>query len=171
MTTPAPSLPQPVRACVFALAGQCLAADIRHTREIVVLADRTAVPRAPAYVLGVANLRGNVVPVIDLGQVLGLPASAADASLRTIVLEHGGIQIAVPADEVLGLESFESALPRDESAPGPYGELTLGLLRRSDGMATLLDVPRLVDAIRVGGSGRSGGTTVRHPESTGYRAA
>ena len=171
MTTPAPGPPQPVRACVFMLPGQRLAADIRHTREVVVLADRTAVPRAPGYVLGVANLRGNVVPVIDLRQVLGLPASAADTSLRTIVLEHGGIQIAVPADDVLGLESFESVLPKDEPAPGPQGELTLGLLRRSDGMATLLDVPSLVDAIRVGGPDRSSGTTIRQPESTGHRAA
>jgi len=168
VTTPAPRLPQPVRACVFALAGQRLAADIRHTREVVVLADRTAVPRAPAYVLGVANLRGSVVPVVDLGQVLGLPARPVDASLRTIVLEHGGVQIAVPADEVLGLESFESILPRDESVPRPHGELTLGLLRRSDGTATLLDVPRLVDAVRVGGPDRS---TVPHRESTGNRAA
>ena len=55
MTTPAPGLPQPVRACVFALAGQRLAADIRHTREVVVLADRTAVPRAPAYVMASAD--------------------------------------------------------------------------------------------------------------------
>jgi purine-binding chemotaxis protein CheW len=169
--TPASVLPQPVRACVFALAGERLAADIRHTREVIVLADRTVVPRAPAFVLGVANLRGNVVPVVDLGRVLGLPARPADASLRTIVLEHGGIQIAVPADAVLGLESFESVLSGDESAAGLHGELALGLLRRSDGMATLLDVPRLVDTIRVGGPDRSGGTHLRHPESTGHRAA
>jgi purine-binding chemotaxis protein CheW len=167
VTTPAPDLPQPLRACVFALAGQRLAADIRHTREVVVLPDRTAVPRAPAFVLGVANLRGNVVPVVDLRQVLGLPPSHTDASLRTIVLEHGGIQVAVPADEVLGLESFDRVLPRDESTP----ELALGLVHRSDGMAPLLDVPRLVDAIRVGGPDRSTGATVRSPESTGYRAA
>jgi purine-binding chemotaxis protein CheW len=167
VTTPPPDLPQPLRACVFAVAGQRLAADIRHTREVVVLPDRTAVPRAPAYVLGVANLRGNVLTVVDLRQVLGLPPSPADASLRTIVLEHGGIQVAVPADEVLGLESFDSVLPRDDSA----SELALGLLRQSDGMATLLDVPRLVDAIRVGGPARSAGATARSPESTGYRAA
>ena len=171
MTTPAQSPHQPVRACVFALAGERFAADIRHTREVVVLADRTSVPRAPGYVLGVANLRGNVVPVVDLGQVLGWPARSADASLRTIVLEHGGIQIAVPADEVLGLESFETVVPRDEPSADPQAELALGLLRRSDGLATLLDVPKLIAAIRVGGPDRSAGTTVRRPESSAHRAA
>jgi purine-binding chemotaxis protein CheW len=157
--------------CVFALAGERFAADIRDTREVVVLADRTTVPRAPAYVLGVANLRGHVVPVVDLGQVLGLPARPADASLRTIVLEHGGIQIAVPADEVLGLESFDNIVPRDDSSPSPHGELALGFLRRSDGLATLLDVPRLVGAVRVGGPARPGEAIAAHPESTGHRAA
>jgi purine-binding chemotaxis protein CheW len=156
---------------VFALAGERFAADIRDTREVVVLADRTTVPRAPAYVLGVANLRGSVVPVVDLGRVLGLPARPADASLRTVVLEHGGIQIAVPADEVLGLESFDGIMPRDDSSPSPHGELALGLLRRSDGLATLLDVPRLVGAVRVGGPDGPGGAIAAHPESTGHRAA
>ena len=64
MTTPVASLSQPIRACVFAFGGAELAADIRHTREVVVLPDRTPVPRAPAHVLGVANLRGSVVPIV-----------------------------------------------------------------------------------------------------------
>ena len=153
MTTPEANLHRPVRACVFALAGEQFAADIRHTREVVILADRTAVPRAPSYVLGVANLRGSVVPVVDIGPLLGLAPRPASEALRTIVLEDAGIQVAVPTDEVLGLESFEGVLPAGDATRGPYAELAVGLLRRGDGIvATLLDVPRLVEAIRVGAS-------------------
>jgi chemotaxis signal transduction protein len=168
VTTPGPSPNEPVRACVFALAGEQLAADIRHTREVVVLVDRTTVPRAPAYVLGVANLRGNVVPIVDIGPLLGLPPHPAREALRTVVLEDAGIQIAVPTDEVLGLESFDGVLPRDEAAPNSRGELARGRLRRSDGLATLLDVPRLVEAARAGPSGRAdGGLWPGDFESTG----
>jgi purine-binding chemotaxis protein CheW len=172
VTAPGSSLHQPVRACVFALGGEQLAADIRHTREVVVLTDRTAVPGAPAYVVGVANLRGNVVPIVDIGPLLGLPPHPAGEALRTIVLEAAGIQIAVPTDEVLGLESFDSVMPRDEATPSPREDLALGRLRRTDGLATLLDVPRLVETARVEAPGRSAaGRLPGDPQSTGHRPA
>lgn len=151
MTMPGPSPHQPLRACVFALAGVQLAADLRHIREVVVLADRTTVPRAPAYVLGLANLRGTVVPIVDICPVLGLPPHTASEAHRTIVLEDAGIQIAVPTDEVLGLESFDGVLPPGEATPGSCPQLAVGLLRRGDRIvATLLDVPKLVKAVHTG---------------------
>lgn len=148
---PSPSL----RACVFALAGQQLAADIRHTREVVVLPDRTAVPGAPPHVLGVANLRGHVVPIVDISHLLDLPARPPSEAARTVVLEGAGIHLAIPTDEVLGLESFDDVLPADEEDRRPIGALALGRLRRPDGVATLLDVSRLVEAVRVGPPSRS----------------
>ena len=154
MTAPGPDLPQTVRACVFTLAGEQLATDIRHTREVVVLADRTTVPRAPAHVMGVANLRGSVVPIVDIGPLLGLPPHAAREALRTIVLEDSGVQIAVPTDDVLGLESFDAVMPGDGKASRSRGELALGRLRRAGGVATLLDVPKLIEAAGAGASGR-----------------
>jgi chemotaxis signal transduction protein len=137
---------------VFTVAGRQLATDIRHTREVVVLPDRTAVPRAPTHVLGVANLRGYVVPIVDIGPMLGLPSRPPDeasSTPRTVVLEGAGAQVAIVTDEVLGLESFDEVLPASQTPEGPGRALTLGLLRRSDAMATLLDVPELVEAVRV----------------------
>jgi chemotaxis signal transduction protein len=150
VASPVPAASSPVRACVFALAGQQLAADIRHTREVVVLPDRTRVPGAPPHVLGVANLRGHVVPIVDVSHLLDLPARPATESARTVVLEDAGIQIAIPTDEVLGLETFDDVLPVDEGDRRPVGALALGRIARPGGLATLLDVSRLVEAVRVG---------------------
>lgn len=154
MSAPLLSPPEPVRACVFAIAGQRLATDIRHTREVVVLPDRTRVPRAPAHVVGVANLRGHIVPIVDIGHLLGRPPQPVSEAARTVVLEAAGTQIAVPADEVLGLESFDEVLPVDEGAGSPLAGFGRGLLRRSDGLATLVDVSKLIEAVRVGPPGR-----------------
>jgi len=155
VTSAVPAASPPVRACVFALAGQQLAVDIRHTREVVVLPDRTRVPGAPPHVLGVANLRGQVVPIVDVSHVLALPSRPAAETARTVVLEGAGIQIAIPTDEVLGLETFDDVLPVDETARGPLDALAVGRLKRADGLATLLDVSRLVEAVRVGPPTRS----------------
>jgi purine-binding chemotaxis protein CheW len=146
--------PAPLRACVFALAGQQLAADIRHTREVVVFPERTVVPLAPAHVVGVANLRGQVVPIVDIRPLLGLPGGVPEAAPRTIVLEDAGVQVAVVTDGVLGLEAFDEVLPAGEMTARTCGELALGLLRRGEDVATLLDVPRLVATLRVVPSAR-----------------
>lgn len=150
MTSAVPVPSPPIRACVFALGGERLAADIRQTREVVVLPDRTRVPGAPPHVLGVANLRGHVVAIVDVSHLLHLPARPASEAARTVVLEDAGTQIAIPTDEVLGLETFDDVLPVDEGDRRPLGALALGRLRRADGLATLLDVSRLVEAVRVG---------------------
>jgi chemotaxis signal transduction protein len=149
VTTPVASSSQPVRACVFTLGDHQLAADIRHTREVVILPDRTPVARAPVHILGVANLRGFIVPIVDVGHLLGLPACPTTETARTVVLEDGGVQLAVPTDEVLGLESFDAVLPVDAGGPSSLAELACGRLQRPDGVATLLDVSRLVEAARV----------------------
>jgi chemotaxis signal transduction protein len=137
---------------VFTVTGKQVATDIRHTREVVVLQDPTAVPRAPAHILGVANLRGHVVPIVDIAPLLGLaprPASEAPRPLRTVILEGGGAQVAIVTDEVLGLESFDEVHPAGEIPEGPGRAMTLGWLRRNDATATLLDVPELVETVRV----------------------
>jgi chemotaxis signal transduction protein len=151
MTAPESSARPPLRACVFTLAGEQLAADVGHAREVVVLPERTTVPRAPAHVLGVANLRGNIVPIVDIGHLLGLPPRPVSEGLRTLVLEDAGIQVAIPTDDVLGLETFDDVLAADEASSNPCPDLAVGRLKRGDGtVATLLDVARLIATI--GGS-------------------
>ena len=62
-----------IRACVFVLADRVFAVEVSHAREVGVLDDYTVVPRAPAHVLGVTNLRGRVLPIVDIRPLLGLP--------------------------------------------------------------------------------------------------
>jgi chemotaxis signal transduction protein len=155
VTSAVPAELLPVRACVFALAGRQLAVDIRHTREVVVLPDRTRVPGAPPHILGVANLRGHVVPIVDMAHVLGLPGRPSTETDRTVVLDGAGVQVAVPTDEVLGLETFDEILSPAEEPHRPLEALAIGRVRRADGFATLIDVSRLVAAVRVGPPSRS----------------
>lgn len=73
--------------CVtFKLGDEVFALDITKTREVLKSATITKVPRTPAFMCGVINLRGSVVPVIDLRLKFGMPA-AEMANSRIIIME------------------------------------------------------------------------------------
>lgn len=85
---------------VFDLAGENYGVDINAVREIIRIQQVTHVPDAPEYVEGVMNLRGNVIPVIDLRKRLGLKVTAATTESRVVVVDIAGQGIGVIVDAV-----------------------------------------------------------------------
>ncbi len=145
-----PDAPPARRACLFALAGARFAVDVRSAREVVLFDEITAVPRAPRHVVGVANLRGTVMPIVDARGLLGLPESRLGRSLRTLVVRDGAIQAAVVVDTVLGLEPLEDVVATDSpTASGMRGPrpLMAGWLRWNGQTLPLLDVPKILAAL------------------------
>ena len=148
--TPASAQPER-RACVFALAGSRFAVDVRSAREVVLFDEMTAVPRAPRHLVGVANLRGTVMPIVDVRALLGLPDAGPARSARTLVVRDGALQAAVVVDTVLGLEPFEEMLPAD--SPGAVGlsgprPLIAGWIRWANETLAVLDVPKILASLR-----------------------
>ena len=66
----------PSRVCLITLGGELFAIDLRHVREVFELESITSVPGMPASLVGVANLRGTVVPLADLRPALGVSSAA-----------------------------------------------------------------------------------------------
>ena len=71
----------------FSLGGELFGVEVSRTREILSLTPVTKVPQTPEYLLGVINLRGQVVPVIDMRLKLGLPAGEETEDTCIIVVE------------------------------------------------------------------------------------
>jgi len=149
--------PPTIRTCVFSLAGDLFALDVKHARQVIVLEDYTVVPLAPPYLIGVTNLRGYVLPVLDVRPLLGLSAQRVGRGTRVLVVGAGAGQVGVAIDDVLGLEWFGDVLPFGEASRRQYGRLGVGLLARGERLVTLLDAAKVLDALRVGPSpeGRS----------------
>ena len=131
---------------VFQLENEYYGADISVVREVVPLQRVTRVPRTPPYVEGVINLRGRVIPVIDLRRRLGLPAGHTTKSTRIAVAEVGGDQVGmivdaveevvrVPADAVEPPSSLMAQLARDA---------VLGVAKVDSRLITLLDLRRIL---------------------------
>lgn len=137
-----------VRACVFVLAGQSFAIDVTQVREVAIFEDWTTVPLAPRHLVGVANLRGDVVPIADARAVLGLPAHRGVRKLSTLIVEAEGFEVALVIDGDVSLEAFGGIVPLDESSPQPYARWALGFLPDGERLVPLLEPERLLRALR-----------------------
>jgi purine-binding chemotaxis protein CheW len=111
----APSGDEIVQLCTFRVGGEDYALDIMRVREIIHPLPVTPVPRAPAFVEGVARLRGDVLPVVDVRKRFGLAAEAATPRTRFLVVMIGRRRLALVVDEVCEV----LRTPRREIRPAP----------------------------------------------------
>lgn len=137
-----------VRACVFTLAGAPFSIDVTQVQEVAIFDEWTTVPLAPPHVVGVANLRGDVVPIADARAVLGLPAGRSGRKLWTLLVEAEGLEVALVIDGEVSLEAFGGVEPPDESNPEPHARWALGFVRQDDRLVPLLDAAKLLRALR-----------------------
>jgi len=148
MTTSLLDTSAAVRACVFSLAGQSFAIDVTQVREVAIFEDWTTVPLAPPHLVGVANLRGDVVPIADARAVLGLPARRGARKLSTLIVDADGFEVALVIDGDVSLEAFGGIMAPDESIPHPNARWALGFLADGERLVPLVDPGGLLRALR-----------------------
>ncbi len=85
---------------VFTIEGKTLGVDILKVQEILRMVEVTPFPRMPEFALGAINLRGRIVPVINLRRKLGLPDRAPDAKTCNLLVRSGEQVIGFLVDEV-----------------------------------------------------------------------
>lgn len=133
---------------VFQLAGEFYGVDIHQVREIIRMPEITRVPRTPAFVEGVVNLRGSVIPIIDLRKRFGLAEGESGDEQRIVVVELDDKTLGVIVDAV------SEVLRIDRQAiepPSPYivnvdTQYITGIARLDQRLVILLDVNRVLSA-------------------------
>lgn len=146
---------EPLSFLTFSLGGQYFALSVAPVREILDEQPVAVLPDAPPDVLGLIDVRGEGVPVIDVSQRLGVVA-AADRDRRIVVIEQpdgDGRPVGVFADEVLSVieiaaEGIEHA-PRHGSSAAASSDrapLLCGVARMGGRLVMVLDHRRLVGA-------------------------
>lgn len=135
----------------FSLKGQRYAVSLASVREVIRPGDITPVPGAPADVLGIVNLRGQIVPVLDGRRRFGLDTGVAadeEDDRRVIVFDDGGTVVGMRIDVIGDMLTFAS----EDVAPPPPGRAqrrddpVSGVLTRDDGFIALVDVQKLCRA-------------------------
>lgn len=161
MTTGA--VDQGVRACIFVLGAEPFAVDVSCAREVAVIEQYTIVPRAPAYLIGVANVRGTIVPLVDIRSLLSLPAHRSGPGTKALVVEDESSHAGLVIDDVLGVESFEELIPFGDTARRDWAEFGIGLVRRAEALVTVLDAGKILGALSIGGSRRNSAEGMQQP--------
>jgi len=99
----------------FRLDDQAYAFQIDQIQEIVILDKVTRTPQVPEYCDGVSNLRGSIIPIINLRKLFGLEPRPADSETRTIVVNVGDRTMGCTVDAV----SQVVRIPKEEIQPAP----------------------------------------------------
>jgi purine-binding chemotaxis protein CheW len=148
----APTDGRPMQYLTFSIAGDEYAIGILQVREVVELDTLTWVPSTPSFVRGVINLRGSVVPVVDLAVKFGLPESVVTRRSCVVIVELATDEertvLGVMADSVR--QVIDLAADQIE-APPSFGtrvrvDFLLGMAKLGKKFALVLDIARVLAA-------------------------
>ncbi|PKL09010.1 MAG: chemotaxis protein CheW [Spirochaetae bacterium HGW-Spirochaetae-7] len=133
-----------IEAMEFELYTGVYALNCAFVREACTLRNLTPLPCAPPFVLGIANVRGRIVPIVDLGNLLDLPASGLGKMSSIIILQGKLVEFGILVDAILGVTriSGNEIRPLLSTMTGIGRKRMLGILPKG---IVLLDAESIVN--------------------------
>jgi purine-binding chemotaxis protein CheW len=128
----------------FALDREEYGIPVTQVREVIRVAEITRVPQAPAHVRGVANLRGRILPVVELRSRLGLEPAVLTPRSRILVVEVGDRVLGLLVDAVLQVAKvpLESVAPPPEEVLSADSDYLSGVARWNGRLIILLELDK-----------------------------
>lgn len=130
----------------FRLADETYGINVMQVQEVLRYTDIAPVPGAPGYVLGIINLRGNVVTVIDTRDRFGLPTAEPTDNTRIVIIESEGQVVGIMVDSVAEVVYLRQS--EIETAPNVGNEdssrFIQGVCHKNDQLLILVDLDKLL---------------------------
>lgn len=135
-----------IELATFYVGDALCGMDILKVQEINKLMEMTKVPQAPDYMVGILNLRGQIVTIIDLGQKLGLGRTDLGTDPRNIIVnapgEHIGLLVRRISDVVLA--DPEKVEPAPANMNGIQGNFFTGVYKTKNSLIGILDIKEVL---------------------------
>ncbi|MBM9602955.1 chemotaxis protein CheW [Desulfopila inferna] len=135
-----------VELATFYVGNALCGMDILKVQEINKLMQMTKVPQAPEYVLGILNLRGQIVTILDLGNKLGLGETDLSQDSRNIIVNSTGGSVGLLVRQISDV--VQADLTRKEYPPanmdGIQGEFFTGVYKTDTKLIGILDVDKVL---------------------------
>jgi purine-binding chemotaxis protein CheW len=137
-----------VRVCLVSLGGELFAIDLHSVSEVFEVDSVTPVPGMPEVLVGVANLRGLVIPLVDLRSLLSLP-TAGPTLPYAVVVRHGAQLLAVLVERVPEIRTIQrdQFLPAVQNARGNSRPFVTAVLCIEDRMGGVLEIPTVFEQV------------------------
>jgi purine-binding chemotaxis protein CheW len=139
-----------VNLACFEVGGRIYALDVTQVREIVRYQEATPLPMAPALIEGVIDLRGSVIPVIDLGRLLGGSTVEATSQARIVVLDADGLVVGLcvqAATDVLSLDVADLEDVPDLAAHTGYDAVRHVIRRPGEAPVMMLSLDHIIESV------------------------
>jgi purine-binding chemotaxis protein CheW len=139
---------QEIQLACFRVGKEMYALDILRIREIIRPQKITAVPKAPPFIEGVINLRGAVIPVVDLRKRFDQELGTDIRKTRVIICALTGKIIGLTVDDVAEVRRYsrQEIQPAPQFLKGKGAEFFLGVCRRDDDLVMLLDLEKILSS-------------------------
>jgi purine-binding chemotaxis protein CheW len=140
---PAPAADTILELLEFRLALERYALESRHVQEVLPLRDLTPLPGTPPFILGIVNVRGRILPVLDLKKFFDLPENGITDLHRIILVRGHGLELGLLADVIVGVRSVaaDSLQPSLPTLTGIRADYLKGV---SEERLVVLDLDRLL---------------------------
>ena len=132
---------------IFKLIDEYYGLDIENVISVEKMQEFTRVPNAPSYVRGVINLRGEVIPVIDLREKLGLKLKSTDENTRIIIVSENEINLGIIVDsssEVLEIQ--RSLIDKPLASEEKSNNYLKGIGKVDGRLIIIIDLEKLIEA-------------------------
>ena len=128
----------------FKIGNEEYGIDILQVQEILKIPKITKLPKSRAHILGVIDLRGKVIPIIDLGRKFGILADLSK-SIRAIVVDIDGKQVGLAIDSVSHVVKVDSGdiEPPPPVVKGISGKYIVGIAKLKTGFVVILDINQI----------------------------
>ncbi len=132
----------------FRLDGESFGLPVETVREVIRVGDITRVPQSPAHIRGVTNLRGRILPVVEIRTRLGLAPLVPRSTARIIVAEVRGRVLGLLVDSVAQVQKVpaDRVVAAPDEVKSAHTDYITGVVQLYDRLLILLDLARALDA-------------------------
>lgn len=139
--------PEAAQYCTFLISGLYFGIDVRRVQEVLRSQDVTPVPRAPTVIAGLINLRGQIVPAVDMRRRLGLSERPQQFQPMNMVIRSDEGAASLLVDEIGDVLDVEGAAfePVPDNLAPEQRELIRGVCKLGDRLLLVLDAERALE--------------------------
>jgi len=135
-----------MQVVAFKVGREDFGVDVKKVEGVISMVDITRMPRAPQFVEGIINLRGQIVAVVNLANRLGIESTERGAATRIVVVEAQDVKVGlvVESPEVLNIDQEDIEASPMLATSDVNTSFILGVVKLGDRLLILLDVDRVL---------------------------